>query len=182
MGSKRVIKPRDPPPLVRCFIDFEFNERGPVIEPISLGIVKQPAAPDSVRTELYIEFDFDPAEVKKNPWVWQRVVPLLTVPVDQRASIAEARAKIIEFIPNTIRPEFWGFYADYDWVIWCHRIFGGFLHMPQHFPHLCYDLKQKFEHQGAPAHLVPPQPENQHHALADARWNCEFFNRLETWK
>lgn len=39
------------------------------------------------------------------------------------------------------RPEFYGYYADYDWVVFC-WLFGTMMNLPTGFPMYCNDLKQ----------------------------------------
>lgn len=76
-------------------------------------------------------------------------------------------------------PTFYGYYADYDWVVFC-SLFGRMLDLPKGYPMYCRDLKQvmdvflldktwKDKH-------VPG--DNEHHALADARWNRKLHQEL----
>lgn len=39
------------------------------------------------------------------------------------------------------KPEFYGYYADYDWVLFC-SLYGRMLDLPNEFPMYCRDLKQ----------------------------------------
>lgn len=41
-------------------------------------------------------------------------------------------------------PEFYGYYADYDWVTFC-SLFGRMIDLPKEFPMYCRDLKQIFD-------------------------------------
>lgn len=41
-------------------------------------------------------------------------------------------------------PEFYGYYADYDWVVFC-WLFGRMIDLPNGFPMYCVDLKQELE-------------------------------------
>lgn len=41
-------------------------------------------------------------------------------------------------------PEFYGYYADYDWVLFC-SLFGRMIDLPKGFPMYCKDLKQMFD-------------------------------------
>lgn len=46
------------------------------------------------------------------------------------------------FFPNdTPKPEFYAYYADYDWVAFC-WLFGKMIDLPKGFPMYCIDLKQ----------------------------------------
>lgn len=64
-------------------------------------------------------------------------------------------------------PEFWGYYADYDWVAFC-WLFGPMVDLPDGFPMYCRDLKQFCDEH----HIydLPAQDHGEHNALWDARW------------
>jgi hypothetical protein len=42
---------------------------------------------------------------------------------------------------NAFKPEFYAYYADYDWVVFC-SLFGRMIDLPPGFPMYCRDLKQ----------------------------------------
>jgi len=85
-----------------------------------------------------------------------------------------------------IKPEFYAYYADYDWVAFC-WLFGKMIELPKSFPMYCRDLKQMLDEE---EHLVPgyalnlkshpeyPKQENQHDALSDAKWNKKLHEFL----
>ena len=103
------------------------------------------------------------------------------------------------------KPKFYGYYADYDWVVFC-WLFGRMIDLPENFPMYCIDLKQisdeKYEakkasyygHKKKEAianganfieklsnHPDYPRQVNEHNALADARWNMrlhKFLNKM----
>ena len=95
------------------------------------------------------------------------------------------------------KPEFYGYYCDYDWVVFC-SLFGSMAELPRGFPMYCRDLKQmQDEANYAPMkeftdmvaeHLVDevpvsvhplyPQNPTEHHALADAKWNKQLYDFL----
>ncbi len=77
-------------------------------------------------------------------------------------------------------PEFWGYYADYDWVALC-QLFGAMGDLPREWPVYCRDIKQYADDLLGPQslnldELVPIAQE--HSALADARWNREAHEYL----
>src|SRR5690606_11798062 len=74
------------------------------------------------------------------------------------------------------KPEFWGYYADYDWVVFC-QLFGRMMDLPKGFPMYCRDIKQLCDELGNPK--LPEQSSIEHHALADARWNKEAWEFLK---
>lgn len=79
--------------------------------------------------------------------------------------------------------EFWGYFADYDWVVFC-WIFGTMMDLPKGYPMFCKDLKQLMETYT----LIDkewkdkncPDPEDGHNALVDAKWNKKFHKVLLT--
>lgn len=91
--------------------------------------------------------------------------------------------------------EFYGYYSDYDWVIFC-WLFGRMIDLPKGFLMYCIDLKQTldeknilqlkdYEHLGKNApkikeHIDYPKQTNEHNALADAKWNFELYKFLQT--
>jgi len=84
-------------------------------------------------------------------------------------------------------PKFVGYYCDYDWVLFC-SLFGTMMDLPPGFPMYCIDLKQKFDEEQSfetsdlkKLDNYPKQIEDEHNALADAKWICEldkFFQCL----
>ncbi len=90
--------------------------------------------------------------------------------------------------------EFYGYYADYDWVVFC-SLFGRMIDLPKGFPMYCKDLKQMLDEK---AKLIPysynkklglesikmsegyPKQENEHNALDDAKWNLRLFEFIQT--
>ncbi len=117
-----------------------------------------------------------------------------------------------EVIINPIRlensiirnPEFYAYYADYDWVVFC-WLFGKMIDLPKGFPMYCRDLKQMLDGKidrvldsdGNNFKSVDlnnredvldwievnekdyPQQSNEHNALADAKWNKELHKFIE---
>lgn len=161
---------------MRYFKDFEFHENGTTIIPISLGMVCRRG---SEIHELYIEFKFDERAVRaQNPWVAENVLPKLTLSPSQRIDFETARIQIYNFMGTDTDPQFWGYYADYDWVAFC-RLWGKMIDLPSHFPMFCMDLQQLFVHLGSPEGVKPAQDEEQHNALVDARWNLSLFDVLQ---
>jgi len=74
-------------------------------------------------------------------------------------------------------PEFWGYFSDYDWVVFC-WLYGRMINLPQQYPMFCRDLKQLMEERG---YKDPPIKEiNNHSALDDARWNKKLYEFLNS--
>lgn len=158
---------------MRYFIDTEFAEAGdrivPTIDLISIGIVAEDGR------EFYAESS-EFSEELCNKWVKEHVFPLLGPP-ERRLSRAEIRDKIAEFVGDDQEPEFWAYYADYDWVVFC-WLFGAMVDLPRNFPKLCLDLQQWWIQLGRPNHVKPEAPPCEHDALHDARWNKQLHEAL----
>ena len=153
--------------VMRFFINTEFSERGPrhPIELISIAIVSEDGR------EFYAhsaEYDVSAC----NPWVRKNVLPhVASQPPMSLWSIAEALKVFI----GTDKPEFWGYYADYDWVVFC-QIFGSMIDLPKGWPMYCRDLKQWCDQLGNPR--LSKQTATEHNALNDARWNRDIYEFL----
>ena len=88
------------------------------------------------------------------------------------------------------KPEFYAYYADYDWVVFC-WLYGRMIDLPKGFPMYCRDLKQELDNIAIPLwkgtetetddlelaihmtknHVRYPKQDNEHNALDDAKWN-----------
>lgn len=76
--------------------------------------------------------------------------------------------------------EIYGYYADYDWVLFC-SLFGRMIDLPKGFPMYCRDLKQMMDERRLTKEWKEknhPEPENEHNALADAIWNKELHQKI----
>ena len=148
---------------MKYFFDTEFIEDGKTIDLISIGIVSEDGR--SYYAESF-ECDLD----KANDWVKENVLPHLPGPQKSRATIA---SEIIAFV--RIDPEFWGYYADYDWVVLC-QLYGRMIDLPNGWPMYCRDLKQLLDDNGNPK---MPKPIQEHNALSDAQWNWWVYRKLK---
>jgi hypothetical protein len=77
-----------------------------------------------------------------------------------------ARRMIRDFVDD-MRPEFWGYFGAYDWVLMC-QLFGTMADLPKGWPMLLLDIKQVAIELGNPP--LPPQSSTKHNALDDAVW------------
>lgn len=152
---------------MRYFLDTEFIESGPgkPIQLISIGIVA-----DGGR-EFYAESaEYNIADC--NEWVLANVIPQMLGSCAY--PLSEIASKVREFVGDD-KPEFWGYYADYDWVVFC-QLFGTMIDLPKGFPMYCRDIKQLCDELGNPA--LPQQGRGEHNALADAKWNKAAYEFL----
>jgi len=78
--------------------------------------------------------------------------------------------------PFTDKHRFYGYYSDYDWVVFC-QLFGRMINLPKGFPMFCLDLKQEMDRLGA-SDTIKPSNSNEHDALADAKFNRNLHQAL----
>ncbi len=148
------------------FFDTEFIEDGSTIDLISIGIVC-----DDGRSYYAESSQVDWS--KASQWVLDNVCPHLSGATTSRATIA---AEVLKFVNHGANPpEFWAYYADYDWVALC-QLYGTMMDLPKSWPILCMDIKQAAIMAGIDD--LPQQTSTEHNALADAHWNVEAFKYL----
>jgi hypothetical protein len=159
---------------MNIYIDAEFWEDGPSepIRLISLGLVSQAGG------EMYlISEDFD-WEACDSTWLKTNVAPMLHLTDAVVAPLANMANLVFKWVVRETggkKPAFWGYYSDYDWVVFC-QIFGRMVDLPELFPKYCLDLKQLALARGNPE--LPKQGSLEHNALHDARWNKQAHDFL----
>lgn len=154
---------------MKYFIDTEFIERGSdyPITLLSLAIVAEDG-----RT-FYAE-NLLADHSTANEWVQRNVIPHLGKP-GTLAGMPGFIAEMAKRFVGDDKPEFWGYYADYDWVVFC-QLFGAMIDLPKGWPMYCRDIKQLCDERGNPK--LPAQDDQEHHALNDARWNKMAYEYL----
>lgn len=156
---------------MRYFLDTEFMEAGHLfpITLLSIGIVAEDGR------EFYA-VNSEADRTIANDWVKENVFPHLgTEAMMRHVDIGHAVAAFV----GTDKPEFWGYYADYDWVVFA-QLFGKMVDLPKGWPMYCNDIKQLVVSVGDPE--LPKQGKGEHNALADARWNMVAFEFLQARK
>jgi hypothetical protein len=179
--------------LMRYWFDTEFLEDGRSIDLLSIGIVAEDG-----RDQYWQSVECNRS--RANDWVRENVLPHLEpcecmvdgfsvadeqIPVFDVAHYGHCpwrtrrgiRDALIEFVnPERYgKPEFWGYYADYDWVVVC-QLFGRMVDLPRGWPMFAMDLKQLAVSLGDPR--LPEEGKDEHHALADAQWNRKAWEFL----
>lgn len=194
---------------MRYWFDTEFIENGKTIDLISIGIVAEDGR-EYYAINQDCKFRKASQWVKDNvlSQLPPRRVNLSDPSISPRIK-AESLAwkpkgaiafEVIEFVkseefgmidlsysgwkdtPMRNKPEFWAYYADYDWVVFC-QLFGTMMDLPKGFPMYCRDIKQECDRLGNPT--LPEQGKGEHNALADARHNkvrWEFLRGCENSK
>jgi len=94
---------------------------------------------------------------------------------DERATLMDTCVE--EYLKEN-KIEFYGYYADYDWVVFC-WIFGRMIDLPKGFPMYCKDLKQMMDSENIKRKEIHTDPATEHSAIEDARWNLKLYNYLK---
>lgn len=156
---------------MKYFLDTEFMESGRLkpVTLISIGIVAEDG-----RKFYAVNRNFNPEEA--NDWVKANVLPHLG---EKRCNIGHMKRLITKFCDADTygNPEFWGYFSDYDWVVFC-QIFGRMIDLPKGWPMYCRDLKQWCDQLGNPK--LPKQTRIEHNALNDAKWNARVYHFLKS--
>jgi hypothetical protein len=181
---------------MKHFLDTEFIESAAGIQLVSIGIVREDGK------KFYAEScTFD--ERLADRWVKENVIAKLKfygqpdeaintcVEIDDKngpgvitevfGTEAYIKERLLDWFFGGSDPEFYAYFADYDWVLFC-RIFGRMIDLPKNFPMFCMDLKQKMVHCGLSKEWkqkVCPDPEGEHNALVDAEWNMKLSNAID---
>lgn len=152
---------------MRYFLDTEFMESGHLfpVTLLSIGIVAEDGR------EFYA-VNKEADRTLANDWVKANVLPYLGT--DNRMNHVDIGHAVLAFI-GADKPEFWGYYADYDWVVFC-QLFGAMIDLPKGWPMFCRDIKQLCMDKGNPQ--LPKQDSKEHNALSDGRWNKVAYDFL----
>jgi hypothetical protein len=161
---------------MKFYLDTEFIEDGLTIDLISLALVWDDGEYYAISTECNRD--------KANDWVKANVLPQLPLQTE-KPELFRSRKQIADDIVQIVnkfgqgKPAFYGWYSDYDWVVFC-QLFGSMINLPQGFPKYCRDIKQIADQLGNPK--LPVQQRGKHDALEDVRWNKrahEFLQDLQ---
>ncbi len=181
---------------MKYFIDTEFHEEPGIIHPISVGIVAEDGREwygvlgTSDRSSRDF-FDWG----RCNDWVKQNVLAKEAL-ADPRANEGsqlfggdpkghpyfsyrnrkDMADHLLKFI-GTDKPEFWGYFSDYDWVVFC-QLFGRMVDLPKGWPMFCLDLKQVMHLRGIARSELLEAFKPEHNALVDARWTRAAYDKV----
>jgi len=105
--------------------------------------------------------------------------------------------KYTPYTPDSSNINFYAYYADYDWVVFC-QLFGKMNDLPKGFPMYCKDLKQEVDNlyisdgKQKQSNVTDedyrnkfllevgyPKQDNEHNALSDAIWNKELHKFIK---
>jgi hypothetical protein len=151
---------------MRIWFDTEFIDTGSVVHLLSIGMVREDG----------LSYYAEPKETDRSlagEWVQKNVLPHMTGPKQTRKSI---RDDIVAFCGE--RPEFWGYYVAYDWLVLC-QLFGRMLDVPPTWPNFAFDVQALRCLMGA--RNLPKQDTTEHNALNDAIWTRDAWEYLQTY-
>jgi len=173
--------------------------RGNVLKPIfdELILKESNEVFDSYERQFLFNVSKDCIPVCGNDFTYKNFKALINKYGKTNNEIAE---EIVSFTRNYSenkneiwdKPEFYAYYADYDWVVFC-WIFGKMIDLPKGFPWYCRDLKQILDEKQSELiknhgniNVVQikefdgyPKQTNEHNALDDAKWNKALHNFLD---
>lgn len=152
---------------MKIWFDTEFIEDGKTIDLISIGMVREDGS------QLYLE-NLSANYSRASQWVKDNVIVHLDI-AQHGVAHEEIGSKVLAFVGDE-KPEFWGYYADYDWVALC-QLYGTMMDLPKGFPMFCRDVKQLCVSLGDPE--LPKQLGPEHNALADALWTKHAWEFLQ---
>lgn len=159
---------------VNYFFDTEFIETPEQLLPISIGMVCEDGRELHLVSNAYDWHSYPGV----HPWVRKNVIEKLPPPKTWETPEAIAlKLKAFVDAPNhfdkeyTTRPQFWAYFASYDWVCLCWFMGGRMVDIPTGWPHHVMDLKQSMVERGMMETFLPDKNKKlQHNALEDARW------------
>ncbi len=159
---------------MRYTLDCEFWERGyqHPVELISIGIVGEDG-----RTFYGVNKDFDWQKVPYDHWLIENVFPILGTNPNTLKTRRQIKAELTHFFARDLVPQFWAYFADYDWVVFC-QIFGTMIDSLPQFPQLCMDIEQMRIELGLTKNVYPNKIEPEHNALNDALWDMQCLRTL----
>jgi len=168
---------------MRIYFDTEFYEDGKTIDLMSIGMVREDGL-----SLYYLNQECDWSKPYSNGWHCRNTLPHLWdtpthgngLPDDcyaPRGRSVEPRIYIAQELLHFCRephqqtgdrsaPEFWAWYADYDWVALC-QLFGTMNGLPEDWPQYCRDLKQTVDENDW---FQKSKEDDNHNALGDALW------------
>jgi hypothetical protein len=157
---------------VKVFYDTEFLDDGKTIELISIGMVRDDGA------EYYaVNLEMDWNRIVQHEWLRKNVVPHLPqTPVRLDGAHPDVKTRtqirndISSFLHISDKVQLWAWYGAYDFVALC-QLWGTMMELPDHIPSYSNDIRQVVNMMEVPFLKLPKQLQDEHHALADAKFN-----------
>ncbi|MER6253666.1 hypothetical protein ABT224_20150 [Streptomyces sp. NPDC001584] len=177
------------------YLDTEFDPRNPTLSGLlSIGLTDN-GSPAADYYAINTGADLD--ALADHTFIVDNVLPFLPVSVGRKSDgspagihwvkdhpqyrahakpAAQIAEEVASYFPGDEQPELWANWGKDD-LAYLHRLFGNdWGAMPAGLPRLFFDLEVRRRQLGAPK--PPVQLAEEHHALADARFNRDFHNHL----
>ena len=166
------------------FYDWEFDENGETIKPISIGMVDQNGRELYMINKDYIDAvqsgDYEPSQ-----WLQDNVLKHISENdyIDYAIPFEFFAPIILDFVSDggmiTSRDdvELWAYYAAYDHVRLA-QCWGPMIGLPEPIPMFTNELQQHINAYLMPNETIPFEPELEHHPLYDAKWNKQVWEYL----
>lgn len=158
---------------VRYFLDCEFNDRVGSIDLLSIGIICE--------DERYFYGENSQADLSTvNYWVRENVLPYIG---HHMMTYDELRAGVLKLIGKDREPELWAYNGAWDWILFVWLTYGQLTNMPKGWRKRHFELQElmlRADELGYSLGDIPNQTGQAHLAIADARWNKELFEYLQT--
>jgi hypothetical protein len=158
---------------MRYWHDWEFDENGQTVKPISVGMVAEDGRELYLVNETYFR-QFEKGLVRPNPWVIENVLNKITPEAHAVFGypIVDFQNIILDFISDhgkyreRSEVELWGHFAAYDHLCLA-QVFGRMIDLPKPIPMYTNDDMTIRGLQEPPAR---PAEYLEHHALWDAKF------------
>lgn len=158
---------------MRYWYDWEFDENGQTVKPISVGFVSEDGRELYLINETYFK-QLEKRLVNPNPWVLENVINKISDSerVFYGRAINHFPETILKFISDDGKyrerseVELWGHFAAYDHLCLA-QVFGRMIDLPKPIPMYTNDDMTIRDLQEPPAR---PADLPEHNALADAKF------------
>lgn len=158
---------------MRYWYDWEFDENGQTIKPISLGMVAEDGRELYLVNESYFK-QMEKGLVKPNPWVIENVIKKISPEARSfyGRSLNNFGEIVLKFISDNgnyrerYEVELWGHFAAYDHVALA-QLFGPMINLPKPIPMFTND---DMTIRGLQEPPFRPADMPEHDALADAKF------------
>ena len=163
---------------------FEWKETNPALKYMGIFEQKDYWIRDNVLKPIFDEWN----KYSYHSFTYRNMKYCINCIGKTNKQIAEEIKEFCLEVPRIQKygdPEFYAYYADYDWVAFC-WLFGKMIDLPNRFPKYCIDLKQTLEtkkeelKQTITDFKTYPKQTNEHNALSDALFCRELYYFLNT--
>lgn len=166
------------------FYDWEFDENGDTIKPISIGMVDEDGRELYMINRDYIDL-VQSGEYTPSQWLQDNVLAHISendyidyaMPFEFFAPILLDFVSAGGTITSRADVRLWAYYAAYDHVRLA-QCWGPMINLPEPIPMFTNELQQYIEDRLPDNQYLAFGPELEHHPLYDAKWNLRAWRSL----